>query len=170
ADTTELQTAVQQLNRRGDTNNKKPRSINAYNKAIQSLETQITSAKDNANAVIQKPIRTVQEVNNALQQVNQLNQQLTEAINQLQPLSNNDSLKAARLNLENKINQTIQTDGMTQQSIEAYQNAKRVAQNESNTALALINNGDADKQHITTETDRVNQRTTNLTQAINGLT
>ncbi len=27
ADTTELQTAVQQLNRRGDTNNKKPRSI-----------------------------------------------------------------------------------------------------------------------------------------------
>lgn len=53
ADTTELQTAVQQLNRRGDTNNKKPRSINAYNKAIQSLETQITSAKDNANAVIQ---------------------------------------------------------------------------------------------------------------------
>ena len=52
ADTTELQTAVQQLNRRGDTNNKKPRSINAYNKAIQSLETQITS-KDNANAVIQ---------------------------------------------------------------------------------------------------------------------
>ncbi|EGG67920.1 putative extracellular matrix-binding protein ebh [Staphylococcus epidermidis VCU144] len=170
ADTTELQTAVQQLNRRGDTNNKKPRSINAYNKAIQSLETQITSAKDNANAVIQKPIRTVQEVNNALQQVNQLNQQLTEAINQLQPLSNNDALKAARLNLENKINQTVQTDGMTQQSIEAYQNAKRVAQNESNTALALINNGDADEQQITTETDRVNQQTTNLTQAINGLT
>lgn len=170
ADTTELQTAVQQLNRRGDTNNKKPRSINAYNKAIQSLETQITSAKDNANAVIQKPIRTVQEVNNALQQVNQLNQQLTEAINQLQPLSNNDALKAAKLNLENKINQTVQTDGMTQQSIEAYQNAKRVAQNESNTALALINNGDADEQQITTETDRVNQQTTNLTQAINGLT
>lgn len=99
-----------------------------------------------------------------------MNQQLTEAINQLQPLSNNDALKAARLNLENKINQTVQTDGMTQQSIEAYQNAKRVAQNESNTALALINNGDADEQQITTETDRVNQQTTNLTQAINGLT
>lgn len=99
-----------------------------------------------------------------------MNQQLTEAINQLQPLSNNDALKAAKLNLENKINQTVQTDGMTQQSIEAYQNAKRVAQNESNTALALINNGDADEQQITTETDRVNQQTTNLTQAINGLT
>ncbi|MEJ7167706.1 hypothetical protein, partial [Staphylococcus capitis] len=54
--------------------------------------------------------------------------------------------------------------------IEAYQNAKRVAQNESNTALALINNGDADEQQITTETDRVNQQTANLTQAINGLT
>ena len=120
--------------------------------------------------MIQKPIRTVQEVNNALQQVNQLNQQLTEAINQLQPLSNNDALKAARLNLENKINQTVQTDGMTQQSVDAYQNAKREAQNESNTALALINNGDADEQQITTETDRVNQQTTNLTQAINGLT
>ena len=99
-----------------------------------------------------------------------MNQQLTEAINQLQPLSNNDALKAARLNLENKINQTVQTDGMTQQSVDAYQNAKRAAQNESNTALALINNGDADEQQITTETDRVNQQTTNLTQAINGLT
>ena len=99
-----------------------------------------------------------------------MNQQLTEAINQLQPLSNNDALKAARLNLENKINQTVQTDGMTQQSVDAYQNAKREAQNESNTALALINNGDADEQQITTETDRVNQQTTNLTQAINGLT
>ncbi len=170
ADTSQLQTAVQQLNRRGDINNKKPRSISAYNKAIQSLETQITSAKDNANAVIQKPIRTVQEVNNALHQVNQLNQQLTEAISQLQPLSNNDALKAARLELENKINQTVQTDGMTQQSIDAYQNAKREAQNESNTALVLINNGDATEQQITTETDRVNQQTTNLTQAINGLT
>ena len=53
ADTSQLQTAVQQLNRRGDINNKKPRSISAYNKVIQSLETQITSAKDNANAVIQ---------------------------------------------------------------------------------------------------------------------
>ncbi len=170
ADTSQLQTAVQQLNRRGDINNKKPRSISAYNKVIQSLETQITSAKDNANAVIQKPIRTVQEVNNALQQVNQLNQQLTEAISQLQTLSNNDALKAARLELENKINQTVQTDGMTQQSVDAYQNAKREAQNESNTALALINNGDATEQQISTETDRVNQQTTNLTQAINGLT
>lgn len=120
--------------------------------------------------MIQKPIRTVQEVNNALQQVNQLNQQLTEAISQLQPLSNNDALKAARLELENKINQTVQTDGMTQQSVDAYQNAKREAQNESNTALALINNGDAAEQQITTETDRVNQQIANLTQAINGLT
>ena len=102
--------------------------------------------------------------------MNQLNQQLTEAISQLQPLSNNDALKAARLELENKINQTVQTDGMTQQSVDAYQNAKREAQNESNTALALINNGDATEQQITTETDRVNQQTTNLTQAINGLT
>ena len=49
--------------------------------------------------------------------MNQLNQQLTEAISQLQPLSNNDALKAARLELENKINQTVQTDGMTQQSV-----------------------------------------------------
>ena len=54
-----------------------------------------------------------------------MNQQLTEAINQLQPLSNNDALKAAKLNLENKINQTVQTDGMTQQSIEAYQTQTR---------------------------------------------
>ena len=50
-----------------------------------------------------KPIRTVQEVNNALQQVNQLNQQLTEAINQLQPLSNNDALKSCKIKFKIKL-------------------------------------------------------------------
>ena len=53
ADTTALQTAVNRLDRRGDTNNKKPSSIRAYNKAIQSIQSQLDNAKNNANAVIQ---------------------------------------------------------------------------------------------------------------------
>ena len=110
ADTTSLKTEVRKLSRRGDTNNKKPSSVSAYNNTIHSLQSEITQTENRANAIINKPIRSVEEVNNALQQVNQLNQQLTEAISQLQPLSNNDALKAARLELENKINQTVRSN------------------------------------------------------------
>ncbi|WP_222137943.1 hypothetical protein, partial [Staphylococcus epidermidis] len=91
------------------TSNKKPTTINPYNKTIQSLQTQITSPKHNPNPLIQKPIPTLQHLNNPLQQLNHFNQQLTQPINQLQPLSNNHPLKPPTLNLQNKINQTLQT-------------------------------------------------------------
>ena len=61
----------------------------------------------------------------ALQEVNQVNQQLTEAINKLQPLANNEALKVARTKLEDKINEIVHTEGMTQQSVNAYQHAKQ---------------------------------------------
>lgn len=170
ADTTELQNALNELNRTGDTNNKKPNSIEAYNNAMQALQSQITNAKNNANAVIQKPIRTVSEVNSALQEVNQVNQQLTETINKLQPLANNESLKTARTQLEDKINETIQTEGMTQQSVNAYEHAKQEAQSESDSAQALINNGNATDQEISAEIEKVNQKLNSLSSAITGLT
>lgn len=110
------------------------------------------------------------EVDNALQEVNRVERELSQAINQLQPLANNEALKAARTQLENKINQAVQTDGMTQQSVNAYNHAKQEAQSESNTAQTLINNGDATDQEISSETEKVNQKFKNLENAINGLT
>lgn len=98
------------------------------------------------------------EVDNALQEVNRVERELSQAINQLQPLANNEALKAARTQLENKINQAVQTDGMTQQSVNAYNHAKQEAQSESNTAQTLINNGDATDQEISSETEKVNQK------------
>ena len=148
----------------------KPNSIESYNKAMQALQSQITAAKNNANTVIQKAIRTVNEVDQALQEVNQVNQQLTEAINKLQPLANNEALKVARTKLEDKINEIVHTEGMTQQSVNAYQHAKQEAQTESNLAQALINNGNATDQEISTEIEKVNQKLDNLSSAINGLT
>ena len=137
---------------------------------MQALQSQITAAKNNANTVIQKAIRTVNEVDQALQEVNQVNQQLTEAINKLQPLANNEALKVARTKLEDKINEIVHTEGMTQQSVNAYQHAKQEAQTESNLAQALINNGNATDQEISTEIEKVNQKLDNLSSAINGLT
>lgn len=63
-----------------------------------------------------------------MHEVNQLNQRLTDTINLLQPLANKESLKEARNRLESKINETVQTDGMTQQSVENYKQAKIKAQ------------------------------------------
>lgn len=159
ADTSKLQNALNGLNRTGDTNNKKPNSIESYNKAMQALQSQITAAKNNANTVIQKAIRTVNEVDQALQEVNQVNQQLTEAINKLQPLANNEALKVARTKLEDKINEIVHTEGMTQQSVNAYQHAKQEAQTESNLAQALINNGNATDQEISTEIEKSKPKT-----------
>ncbi|WRN67610.1 hypothetical protein UM538_12600 [Staphylococcus aureus] len=66
ADTRELEQAVQRSNRTGITTGKKPASITAYNNSIRALQSDLTSAKNSANAIIQKPIRSVQEVTNSI--------------------------------------------------------------------------------------------------------
>ncbi|WP_415918637.1 hyperosmolarity resistance protein Ebh [Staphylococcus warneri] len=170
ADTSTLQQAVQQLDRTGDTTGKKPASIKSYNQAMQALNHDLTSARNNANAIINKPIRTVQEVQNALRNVNQVNDRITQAIAQLQPLADNSELKTAKAKLEAEINKTVSTDGMTQATINAYQNAKQAAQVEVNTAQQVINNGDASDQDIATEKSKVEEKYNALKQAIANLT
>ena len=99
-----------------------------------------------------------------------MNQRLTDTINLLQPLANKESLKEARNRLENKINETVQTDGMTQQTVENYKQAKIKAQNESSIAQTLIDNGDASDQEVSTEIEKLNQKLSELTNSINHLT
>ncbi len=170
ADTTALQQALQQLDRTGSTTDKKPASIAAYNQAMQALKNDLTTTRNKANAIISKPIRTVQEVQDALTAVNRINEQITQAINQLQPLADNSELKAAKAKLDEEINKSVSTDGMTQESINAYQTAKQTAQAESNNAQQVIDNGDATDQDIAAEKAKVETQYNNLKQAITNLT
>lgn len=170
ADTHELEQAVQQLNRTGTTTGKKPASITAYNNSIHALQSDLTSAKNNANAIIQKPIRTVQEVQTALTNVNRVNERLTQAINQLVPLADNSALRTAKTKIDEEINKSVTTDGMTQSSIQAYESAKRAGQTESTNAQNVINNGDATDQQIASEKTKVEEKYNSLKQAIAGLT
>ncbi|HDH6208365.1 TPA: hyperosmolarity resistance protein Ebh, partial [Staphylococcus aureus LTCF-14-59] len=170
ADTHALEQAVQQLNRTGTTTGKKPASITAYNNSIRALQSDLTSAKNSANAIIQKPIRTVQEVQSALTNVNRVNERLTQAINQLVPLADNSTLRTAKTKLDEEINKSVTTDGMTQSSIQAYENAKRAGQTESTNAQNVINNGDATVQQIAAEKAKVEEKYNSLKQAIAGLT
>ncbi|SAO56897.1 cell wall associated fibronectin-binding protein [Staphylococcus aureus] len=170
ADTHALEQAVQQLNRTGTTTGKKPASITAYNNSIRALQSDLTSAKNSANAIIQKPIRTVQEVQSALTNVNRVNERLTQAINQLVPLADNSTLRTAKTKLDEEINKSVTTDGMTQSSIQAYENAKRAGQTESTNAQNVINNGDATDQQIAAEKAKVEEKYNSLKQAIAGLT
>lgn len=170
ADTHALEQAVQQLNRTGTTTGKKPASITAYNNSIRALQSDLTSAKNSANAIIQKPIRSVQEVQTALTNVNRVNERLTQAINQLVPLADNSALRTAKTKLDEEINKSVTTDGMTQSSIQAYENAKRAGQTESTNAQNVINNGDATDQQIAAEKAKVEEKYNSLKQAIAGLT
>lgn len=170
AGTHALEQAVQQLNRTGTTTGKKPASITAYNNSIRALQSDLTSAKNSANAIIQKPIRTVQEVQSALTNVNRVNERLTQAINQLVPLADNSALRTAKTKLDEEINKSVTTDGMTQSSIQAYENAKRAGQTESTNAQNVINNGDATDQQIAAEKTKVEEKYNSLKQAIAGLT
>ncbi|HFF7855526.1 TPA: hyperosmolarity resistance protein Ebh, partial [Staphylococcus aureus] len=170
ADTHALEQAVQQLNRTGTTTGKKPASITAYNNSIRALQSDLTSAKNSANAIIQKPIRTVQEVQSALTNVNRVNERLTQAINQLVPLADNSALRTAKTKLDEEINKSVTTDGMTQSSIQAYEDAKRAGQTESTNAQNVINNGDATDQQIAAEKTKVEEKYNSLKQAIAGLT
>ncbi|WP_438827666.1 hyperosmolarity resistance protein Ebh [Staphylococcus warneri] len=170
ADTSALQQAVQQLDRTGTTTGMRPASITAYNQAMQALNPDLTQARQKADAIINKPIRTVQEVQDALRQVDQVNERITQAINQLQPLANNSELKTAKAKLDDEINQTVSTDGMTTESINAYQQAKQAAQAESEAAQQVINNGDATEQDIANEKAKVEDKYNALKQAIANLT
>lgn len=170
ADTHALEQAVQQLNRTGTTTGKKPASITAYNNSIRALQSDLTSAKNSANAIIQKPIRTVQEVQSALTNVNRVNERLTQAINQLVPLADNSALRTAKTKLDEEINKSVTTDGMTQSSIQAYEDAKRAGQTESTNAQNVINNGDATDQQIAAKKTKVEEKYNSLKQAIAGLT
>ena len=161
---------MQQLNRTGTTTGKKPASIAAYNNSIHALQSDLTSAKNSANAIIQKPIRTVQEVQSALTNVNRVNERLTQAINQLVPLADNSALRTAKTKLDEEINKSVTTDGMTQSSIQAYESAKRAGQTESTNAQNVINNGDATDQQIAAEKAKVEEKYNSLKQAIAGLT
>ncbi len=170
ADTHALEQAVQQLNRTGTTTGKKPASITAYNNSMHALQAELTSAKNNANTVIHKPIRSVQEVQSALTNVNRVNDKITQAINQLVPLADNSALRTAKTKLDEEINKSVTTDGMTQSSIQAYENAKRAGQTESTNAQNVINNGDATDQQIAAEKTKVEEKYNSLKQAITGLT
>ncbi|HCV8037506.1 TPA: hyperosmolarity resistance protein Ebh [Staphylococcus aureus] len=170
ADTHTLEQAVQQLNRTGTTTGKKPASITAYNNSMHALQAELTSAKNSANAIIQKPIRSVQEVQTALTNVNRVNERLTQAINQLVPLADNSALRTAKTKLDEEINKSVTTDGMTQSSIQAYENAKRAGQTESTNVQNVINNGDATDQQIAEEKTKVEEKYNSLKQAIAGLT
>ncbi|HCZ6688003.1 TPA: GA module-containing protein, partial [Staphylococcus aureus] len=158
------------LNRTGTTTGKKPASITAYNNSIRALQSDLTSAKNSANAIIQKPIRSVQEVQTALTNVNRVNDRLTLAINQLVPLADNSALRTAKTKLDEEINKSVTTDGMTQSSIQAYENAKRAGQTESTNAQNVINNGDATDQQIAAKKTKVEEKYNGLKQAIAGLT
>ncbi len=170
ADTHALEQAVQQLNRTGTTTGKKPASITAYNNSMHALQSDLTSAKNSANTIIQKPIRSVQEVQTALTNVNRVNERLTQAINQLVPLADNSALRTAKTKLDEEINKSVTTDGMTQSSIQAYENAKRAGQTESTNAQNVINNGDATDQQIAAKKTKVEEKYNSLKQAIAGLT
>lgn len=170
ADTHTLEQAVQQLNRTGTTTGKKPASITAYNNSMHALQAELTSAKNSANAIIQKPIRTVQEVQSALTNVNRVNDKITQAINQLVPLADNSALRTAKTKLDEEINKSVTTDGMTQSSIQAYENAKRAGQTESTNAQNVINNGDATDQQIAAEKTKVEEKYNSLKESIAGLT
>ena len=99
-----------------------------------------------------------------------MNERITQAINQLQPLANNSELKTAKAKLDDEINQTVSTDGMTTESINAYQQAKQAAQAESEAAQQVINNGDATEQDIANEKAKVEDKYNALKQAIANLT
>lgn len=170
ADTTQLQHEVQQLDRRGETNQKKPNSIQSYQNALHAIEDQIHNAQATARTIINKPIRTIEEVNNSLQELQQLNQQLTSAIEQLQPLADNSGLIASRNKLEEKVNANISTDGMTAQSIESYNNAKNAAKTEIQVANGVINDGNVSDNDISSEIAKLEAKYNSLNEAINGLT
>lgn len=87
----------------------------------------------------------------------------------LQNKENNTELVNAKNRLENAVNDTDPTHGMTQETINNYNAKKREAQNEIQKANMIINNGDATAQDISSEKSKVEQVLQALQNAKNDL-
>lgn len=169
ADKEELQNAYNQLTQNIDTSGKTPSSIKKYNEAKSRIQSQIDSAKNEANSVLTNDNPQVSQVTAALNKIKAVQPELDKAIALLQNKENNDALVKAKQRLEQIVNEADPTQGMTTDTANSYKSKKREAEVEIQKAQQIINNGDATEQQITNETNRVNQAINALNKAKNDL-
>ena len=150
ADKSQLQAAYNELTKPVNTSDKTPASIKEYNKAIAQINSQINNAKSEANSVLQNDNPTVNAVKEALRKIQAIQPEVTKAVNLLHQKADNSELVNAKQRLQQAVDSTPSTTGMTQQSVQNY-NVKQAAQAELQTAEQVIANGDANVQQISAE-------------------
>ena len=97
ADKEELQNAYNQLTQNIDTSGKTPSSIKKYNEAKSRIQSQIDSAKNEANSILTNDNPQVSQVTAALNKIKSVQPELDKAIALLQNKENNDALVQACL-------------------------------------------------------------------------
>ena len=107
---------------------------------------------------------SVEQVRDALNKINTVQPKVNQAIALLQPKENNSELVQAKKRLQDAVNDIPQTQGMTQQTINNYNDKQREAERALTSAQRVIDNGDATTQEIT-EKSKVEQAMQALTNA-----
>ena len=88
---------------------------------------------------------------NALNKVNAVQPKVNQAIALLQPKENNSALVHAKNQLQNAVNESDPTRGMTSTTANNYNTKKREAQAEIQKADQIIADGDATAKQISDE-------------------
>ena len=120
ADKSQLQAAYNELTKPVNTSDKTPASIKEYNKAIAQINSQINNAKSEANSVLQNDNPTVNAVKEALRKIQAIQPEVTKAVNLLHQKADNSELVNAKQRLQQAVDSTPSTTGMTQQSVQNY--------------------------------------------------
>ena len=171
----ELQNAYNQLTQNIDTSGKTPASIRKYNEAKSRIQTQIDSAKNEANSILTNDNPQVSQVTAALNKIKAVQPELDKAIAMLKNKENNNALVQAKQQLQQIVNEVDPTQGMTTDTANNYKSKKREAKrNEAQSAIrnaeAVINNGDATAKQISDEKSKVEQALAHLNDAKQQLT
>ena len=129
------------LNRDVLTNDKKPASVRRYNEAISNIRRELDTAKADASSTLRNTNPSVEQVRDALNKINTVQPKVNQAIALLQPKENNSELVQAKKRLQDAVNDIPQTQGMTQQTINNYNDKQREAERALTSAQRVIDNG-----------------------------
>ena len=130
--------------------------------ALNRAESQINTAKSEADQVISTEFATPQQVNSALSKVQAAQNKINEAKALLQNKADNSQLVRAKEQLQQSIQPAASTDGMTQDSTRNYNNKRQAAEQAIQHANSVINNGDATSQQINDAKTQLNRHRENM--------
>ena len=164
-----LKTSAEAL-KKATTDNKTPKSVEAYNKKYDALKAELERVKEKAINVANKGANaTKEEVRTSKGEVEEVQRKLNEAAGELVEQADKSKLIEAKQALDELTKEADPTTGKTTDTASAYKTAKQDALNEIASATRVIDDQNATSQAVSDEIEKLKSAMKKLQEAKDGL-